>query len=550
MSSSSPTPELSLSRSSSPPSEYSRGSSSSGDEVSKGKGIYKGTTLGKRRRSPSWDLSQRFDEEEDGGYLDDVSRSWKEAQESCEFMLRWGAKGSPDKERAYIKFLEERETMAREMLAKVACVRLRWGGEVDKSTLKVMRSYVAENLDEFSEDDIEIANLSGAIRRQEERGAGGSGSRTSAGVGGGGGGANASAAANTNDGADANANAGNGAGAGQGADDETGNGDGAGAGQGADDETGERIRKKPRKSKVATIRLLSEELSEQIEGMNLSGYESVEDRFRCVWVHASAVEGKLTANDLAKALYGYFSRPLPQGVSEEQALARLIVGYKNVNMEELDRAFADVKTAYTYGPSSVKSEFMTINNMELEKERIQVSEKLLLECGMKRGSVGLLEGIFLTMAALRLAIDWKSIDETDGGRKWKKARYDELFQVQCRAQLADLPVLTRRRQEVAMRRKWGKDNEKVVTRRNKVLALFKRDFNVLHGCVLDNVLTRARRADDEVEGVGRVPWDTGNDVENRKMLVELVRYFTTDEIAKFVDDTVDKLEQDAAEVVA
>lgn len=104
--------------------------------MSQSKGISKDKTLGKRRRSPSWDLTQRFDDEEDGGYLDDVSRSWKEAQESCEFMLRWGAKGSPDKETAYIRFLEERETIAREMLAKVACVRLRWGGEVDKSTLK------------------------------------------------------------------------------------------------------------------------------------------------------------------------------------------------------------------------------------------------------------------------------------------------------------------------------------------------------------------------------------------------------------------------------
>ena len=151
-----------------------------------------------------------------------------------------------------------------------------------------MRSYVAENLDEFSEDDIEIANLSGASRRQEERGAGGSGSRTGAGVGGGGGGANASAAANTNDGANANANAGagagtnggagDGAGAGQGADDETGNGDDAGAGNGADDEPDERIRKKPRKSKVATIQLLSDELSDEIESMNMSGYESVEVR--------------------------------------------------------------------------------------------------------------------------------------------------------------------------------------------------------------------------------------------------------------------------------
>ena len=52
-------------------------------------------------------------------------------------------------------------------------------------------------------------------------------------------------------------------------------------------------------------------------------------------MHVSSVEGKLTANDLAKTLHGYFHRPLPQSVSEEQALARLIVGYKSVNMGEL-----------------------------------------------------------------------------------------------------------------------------------------------------------------------------------------------------------------------
>lgn len=74
------------------------------------------------------------------------------------------------------------------------------------------------------------------------------------------------------------------------------------------------------------------------------------------------------------------------------------------------------------------------------------------------------------------------------------------------------------------------------------------DFHRLHACVLDNALTRARRNDDDVDGDGDVPWHTGNDVDNRKMLVELVRYFTTDAIAQFVDETVDKLEDDASNV--
>ncbi|KAJ8694440.1 hypothetical protein PTI98_009364 [Pleurotus ostreatus] len=533
-------------------------------------------------RSPSWNLTQAFDSGPEDVSFDDVKRGWDKAVESCQIMLRLRELNTAAEEDAYMLFLEEREAMAKGMLAKIACARLKWGAEVDKSTLRVMEAYVADNLGEFSEEDIEITNLSAASRGQKERGSGGGGV---------GSGAGASA------GADADAGAGDGAtdgdvdGAGDGDGDGTGDGDGAGGGggdgdvagagagggggdgtgdgDGADDETGERIVKKPRKSKVATMQLLPEELSEQIKSMNMLGYESVEDRFRCVWVHVSSVEGKLSANDLAKALHGYFYKPLHKSVSEEQALARLIVGYRMVNMEQLDRAFADVKSSYTYGPSWVKSEFMVINNLELEKERIQESEKLLIECGMKQGSVDLLEGIFLTMAALRLAIDWKSIGETPEGRKWKRATNDALFQFQCHGQLDEFQVLTRRRQEVALRRKWAKDNERLVTRRNKVLGLFKKfgcvilldpiwspmvtrtpDFNKLHGCILDNMLTRARRVDDDVEGDDNVPWHTGNDMENRKMLVELVRYFTTDDIANFVDDTVERLEQDAAEVVA
>ena len=45
-----------------------------------------------------------------------------------------------------------------------------------------------------------------------------------------------------------------------------------------------------------------------------------------------------------------------------------------------------------------------------------------------------------------------------------------------------------------------------------------------------------------------MPWHTGNDVGNRRMLVEVVRYFTTDAMARFIDETVDKLEEDASEI--
>lgn len=119
-------------------------------------------------------------------------------------------------------------------------------------------------------------------------------------------------------------------------------------------------------------------------------------------MHVSSAEGKLSANGLAEALHGYFYRPLHKSVAEEEAFARLIVGYRNVNMEQLvrdmsdevlythrvkDRAFADVKSAYTHGPSSVKREFMVINNLELEKERIQESEKVCVVLHREKDSL-------------------------------------------------------------------------------------------------------------------------------------------------------------------
>ncbi|KAF9492994.1 hypothetical protein BDN71DRAFT_1432812 [Pleurotus eryngii] len=343
--------------------------------------------------------------------------------------------------------------MAKEILAKVACTMLKWGCEVDRTTLEVLKSYVADNMDQFSPEDLEKTNLLGKFQRHKEKDGEGTGSDAEAGVGAGAGagagvGANTGTGAGANDGTNPNPNTGTGvgmnssagagtnSGAGDGANGGAGNGTGngknggngantgAGEGNGADDET--------------------EELSEQIESMNMSGYESVEVR-----EFGISVEGKLTANDLAKALHGYFYRPLHKSVTEEKALVGLIVGYRNINMEQLDRAFTDMKSAYMHRPSSVKREFIVINNLELEKERIQESEKKLPYLAIStqyfpntKPKMHGVEGIFLTMAALRLAIDWKSIREMQEGRKWKKARYNELFEFQCRGQLEELPVLT------------------------------------------------------------------------------------------------------------
>ncbi|KAF4567078.1 hypothetical protein EYR36_010694 [Pleurotus pulmonarius] len=485
MSASSPTPELSASRSSSPSSGDSRLSSPCDDEMSQSKGISKDTTLGKRRRSPSWDLSQRFDEEEDGGYLDEVTRSWKEAQESCEFMLRWSATGSPGEERAYIRFLEEREAIAREMLAKVVCL---YAHICTDEASEVMETYVAENM-------------------------------------------------------------------------------GAGAGSGDTDITGERPPKKPRKDKVAVIARLSEELREQLDEVNMKGYEMVDDRFRCVYSHVGSAHGKLTARDLGNTLRGYCYKPKHKSLLEEEALARLIIGYSDINMEQLSEAFVDVKTAYSCGPKDARVQMELISGMESQKERIHEAEKFFIVWGMKKESAGFLEGIFLIMAELRVAIDRKNMPDTDEGRKWKRKQQEEMFNIRWGNVVANLSVLERNAKERQMKNKWRKAYEKVVTRQNKVLALFKMfgcivlldpiwspmetsspDFHRLHACLLDNALTRGRRDGDDVEG-NEVPWHTGNDMNNRKMLVESVRYFTTDEIAHFVEETVEQLEKDAELVV-
>lgn len=203
---------------------------------------------------------------------------------------------------------------------------------------------------------------------------------------------------------------------------------------------------------------------------------------------------------------------------------------------------------------------------------------------MSRDSIDLLEGIFLVLTELRVAIDRKGIRDTDLGRSWKKKQSDDMFELRWGEVVARLPVLRRNCEERKMRNKWAKTYEKMVTRQNKVLGLFKMvsdcrkctisglsylkfgcivvldpiwgpletstvDFHQLHTCVLQNVLTRRRRTDELGDGNGDVPWISGNDMANRKMLVELVRYFTTDVIAGFVDRTVQKLEVDAAAVL-
>lgn len=204
---------------------------------------------------------------------------------------------------------------------------------------------------------------------------------------------------------------------------------------------------------------------------------------------------------------------------------------------------------------------------------------------MKKDSVNLLESIFLILAELRVAIDRKTMADTDDGRRWKKEQIDKMFNLRWGSVVAEIPTLKRKMEEQKMRNKWVRGYERIITRQNKVLALFKMvsdcvelcysgliehkfgcivlldpiwspietssvDFHHLHSCILSNVLTRPRRNDDDVEYEEDVPWHLGNDMGNRNMLVEVVRYFTTDAIANFVDSEVGKLEKEAAEVAA
>lgn len=92
---------------------------------------------------------------------------------------------------------------------------------------------------------------------------------------------------------------------------------------------------------------------------------------------------------------------------------------------------------------------------------------------MMQGSVDLLEGIFLTMAGLRLAIDRNNLADTNEGRDRKKKQSDEMFELQYGSALAKVPVFERKGKEQTWRKRWIKAHEKMVTRRNKVLALFQ-----------------------------------------------------------------------------
>ncbi|KAF9492979.1 hypothetical protein BDN71DRAFT_1432802 [Pleurotus eryngii] len=116
-------------------------------------------------------------------------------------------------------------------------------------------------------------------------------------------------------------------------------------------------------------------------------------------------EGKLDTASLAKVLWGYSNNPKLKGLLEEEALVQLTIGYRNVCMEDLE----------------IKKELGVITKIELLKIRIFESEK---------GSVGLLEGIILTMAELWLTIDWQEIPYMLDGKKWKKAHHNKLFEFQ------------------------------------------------------------------------------------------------------------------------
>ncbi len=101
---------------------------------------------------------------------------------------------------------------------------------------------------------------------------------------------------------------------------------------------------------------------------------------------------------------------------------------------------------------------------------------------MKKEGVGLLEGIFLIMAGLRVAIDRKNMPDTVEGRKWKKNQSSEMFDLRWGDVVANIPVLQRNSKEKAMRNAWTKAYEKVVTRQNKVLALFKMVSDCIQRC--------------------------------------------------------------------
>lgn len=87
----------------------------------------------RRTKSPSWSLSSQFGDEQNESTLEKVVRSWEEAQNSCKLIMEWD---DPEYMDEYMEFLRDREAMAREMLAKVACASLKWGGKVESCSLR------------------------------------------------------------------------------------------------------------------------------------------------------------------------------------------------------------------------------------------------------------------------------------------------------------------------------------------------------------------------------------------------------------------------------
>lgn len=54
-----------------------------------------------------------------------------------------------------------------------------------------------------------------------------------------------------------------------------------------------------------------------------------------MYTHVGLARGRLAASDLANALYEYNSKRKQKSLLEEAALARLLIGYREVTMEDL-----------------------------------------------------------------------------------------------------------------------------------------------------------------------------------------------------------------------
>ena len=145
----------------------------------------------------------------------------------------------------------------------------------------MLEAYLAENKEEFSDRDIEIATASVAGRKQKERGGAGTGGPANGRVGGQGGGdePDARAGIEQDGGNEPGGDGGNEPGGDGGNEPGGDGGNEAGAG-GVGGNNGERPPKKPRKAKVPIIAQLSDELSRKIDDVNIAGYEAVEVSLR------------------------------------------------------------------------------------------------------------------------------------------------------------------------------------------------------------------------------------------------------------------------------